>query len=123
MTDEQILECTKAVYDFLCDVSGKRMAICKEAFWKCACSNRIFRESFGDDPLNKKMTETLIKYGFNMVDFCQFVNDKYNFYENPLWVKTGQEFFSDGFSQPGPSRAKLMLKSIIRNYKIDDVLC
>jgi len=105
MTDEQILECTKAVYDFLCDVSGKRMV------------------SFGDDPLNKKMTETLIKYGLNMVDFCQFVNDKYNFYENPLWVKTGQEFFSDGFSQPGPSKAKLMLKSIIRNYKIDDVLC
>ena len=105
MTDEQILECTKVVYDFLCDVSGKRMV------------------SFGDDPLNKKMTETLIKYGFNMGDFCQFVNDKYNFYENPLWVNTGQEFFSDNFSQPGPSRAKLMLKSIIRNYKIEDILC
>ena len=105
MTDEQILECAKAVYDFLCDVSGKRMA------------------SFGDDPLNQKMTETLIEYGYNMVDFCRFINDKYNFYENPLWVNTGQEFFSDGFSQPGPSRAKLMLKSIIRNSKIDDVLC
>jgi hypothetical protein len=56
-------------------------------------------------------------------DFCQFVNDKYNFYEKPLWVKTGQEFFSDDFSQPGTSRAKLMLKSIIRNYKIEDILC
>jgi hypothetical protein len=105
MTDEQILECTKEVYYFLSDVSWKGMA------------------SFGDEPLNKKMTETLIKYGFNMVNFCQFINDKYNFYENPLWVNTGQEFFSDDFSQPGPSRAKLMLKSIIRNSKIDDVLC
>ncbi len=105
MTDEQILECAKAVYDFLCDVSGKRMA------------------SFGDDPLNQKMTETLTKYGYNMVDFCQYVNSKYNFYEEPLWVDTAIEFFSDGFSRPGPSRAKLMLRSIIRNYKIDDVLC
>jgi hypothetical protein len=105
MTDEQILECTKAVYDFLCDVSGKRMA------------------SFGDDPLNKKMTETLIKYGFNMVDFCQFVNDKYNFYENPLYINTGQEFFSDDFSQPGPSKAKLMLRSIIRDFKLNELLC
>jgi len=105
MTEEQILECTKVVYDFLCDASWKGIA------------------SFGDDPLNQKMTETLIKYGFNMVDFCRFINDKYNFYENPLWINTGQEFFSDGFSQPGPSRAKLMLKSIIRNSKIDDVLC
>ena len=107
MTDEQILECAKSVYDFLCDVSGKD-------------SKTV---NFGDDPLNQKMTETLIKYGFNMVDFCQFVNDKYNFYEKPLWVKTGQEFFSDDFSQPGTSRAKLMLKSLIRDQKINKILC
>ena len=107
MTDEQILECTKVVYDFLCDFSGKD-------------SKTV---NFGDDPLNKKMTETLIKYGFNMVDFCQFVNDKYNFYEKPLWVKTGQEFFSDDFSQPGPSKAKLMLRSIIRDFKLNELLC
>ncbi len=103
MTDEQILECAKSVYDFLFDYSNK---LC--------C---------GDDPLHQKMTETLTKYEYNMVDFCQFVNDKYNFYEKPLWVKTGQEFFSDDFSQPGTSRAKLMLKSLIRDQKINEILC
>jgi hypothetical protein len=107
MTDEQILECIKAVYDFLCDVSGKD-------------SKKV---DFGDDPLSQKMTETLTKYEYNMVDFCQFVNDKYNFYENPLWVKTGQEFFSDDFSQPGPSNAKLMLKSLLRDQKLNEILC
>jgi len=104
MNDEQILECAKAVYDFLCDVSGKRIANC-------------------DDTLNQKMIETLTKYGYNMVDFCQFVNTHCNLYEEPLWVATAQEFFSDDYSQPGPSRAKLMLRSIIRNSKIEDVLC
>jgi hypothetical protein len=89
MTDEQILECAKVVYDFLCDVSGNKFYFSR----------------------------------YNMVDFCQFVNDKYNFYENPLWVKTGQEFFSDDFSQPGPSKAKLMLKSLIRDQKINEILC
>ena len=104
MTDEQILECTKAVYDFLCDCSESKV-------------------SFDDDPLHQKMTIVLIEHGYNMVNFCQYVNSKYNFYEEPLWIDTAQEFFSDGFSQPGPSKAKLMLKSIIRNSKIDDVLC
>jgi hypothetical protein len=105
MTDEQILECANAVYDFLCDVSEKRMA------------------SFGDDPLHQKMTAVLIEHGYNMVDFCQYVNSKYDFYKEPLWIDTAQEFFSDGFSLPGPSKAKLMLRSIIRDSKIEDVLC
>ena len=107
MSDEQILDCVKVVYDFLCDVSGKY-------------SKTV---NFGDDPLNQKMTESLNKYGFDMVIFCQFLNDKYNFYEKPLWVKTGQEFFSDDFSQPGPSKAKLMLKSLLRDQKLNEILC
>jgi hypothetical protein len=106
MTDEQILECTKVVYNFLCDYSDPKTYV-----------------GFGNEPLHQKMTETLTEYGFNMVNFCQFVNTHYNFYEEPLWVDTAQEFFSDDFSQPGPSRAKLMLKSIIRNSKIEDILC
>ena len=110
MTEEQILECVKSVYDFLCDVSGREIII----------SSVNFGEK---DPFHKKMTETLIKYGFNMVDFCQSINDKYNFYEKPLWVKTGQEFFSDDFSQPGPSKAKLMLKSLLRDQKLNEILC
>ncbi len=106
MTDEQILECAKVVYDFLCDYSDPKVNV-----------------GFGNEPLHQKMTETLTKDDFNMVNFCQFTNDKYNFYEKPLWVKTAQEFFSDDFSQPGPSKAKLMLKSLIRDQKINEILC
>lgn len=104
MTDKQILECAKVVYDFLCDYSDTDPL-------------------FGLDPIHEKMTETLIKYGYNMVNFCQFLNEKYNFYELPLWVDTAQEFFSDDFSQPGPSRAKLMLRSLIRDQKLNEILC
>jgi hypothetical protein len=106
MTDEQILECAKVVYDFLCDYYDPKTHV-----------------GFGNEPLHQKMTETLTKYDFNMVNFCQFVNNKYNFYENPLYINTGQEFFSDDFSQPGPSRAKLMLRSLIRDQKLNEILC
>ena len=106
MTDEQILECAKVVYDFLCDYSDPKVNV-----------------GFGNEPLHQKMTETLTKYGFNMVNFCQFVNTHYNLQEEPLWIDTAQEFFSDDFSQPGSSRAKLMLKSLIRDQKINRILC
>lgn len=106
MTDEQILECTKAVYDFLCDYSDPDP-----------------KKGLGHDPMHQKMTETLVKYGHNMVNFCQFLNEKYNFYELPLWVDSGREFFSDDFSKPGPSKAKLMLITIVRDQKLDEILC
>ena len=106
MTEEQILECTKVVYDFLCDDFDRRDY-----------------DSLSEIPTLNVMSKVLKVYGFGMIDFCQFVNDKYNFYEKPLWVKDAQEFFSDDFSQPGPSKAKLMLKSLLRDQKLNEILC
>ena len=105
MTEEQILECTIVVLDFLNDDTDKQL------------------RSFNDDPIFIKMEKTLEKYDYSMINFCVFINKKYSFYPEPLWVKTGREFFSDDYSQPGPSKAKLMLNSIVRDSKLNDILC
>ena len=103
MTEEQILECTIVVLEFLNDDTDIR--------------------SFEDDPSFIKMNETLKRFNSRMIDFCIFINKKYNFYPEPLWLKDGREFFADDYLQPGPSKAKLMLNSIVRDFKLKDILC
>jgi len=106
MTDEQILECIKVTYDYLCDDG-----------------NPTDYNNFNEFPSLKKMEKTLINYGFDMIDFCKFINDKYNFYEKPFCVLTARELFSDELSENGRSKAKVMLNTLLRDYKLKNILC
>lgn len=107
MTEEQILECTIVVLEFLNDDTDKEL------------------RSFNDDPNFIRMNETFKKCNFNnsMVDFCIFINKKYNFYPEPLWLKDGREFFADDYLKPGKSKAKLMLITTVRDIKLNEILC
>ena len=107
MTEEQILECTIVVLEFLNDDTDKEL------------------RSFNDDPSFIRMNETFKENNFNnsMVDFCIFINEKYNFYTGKLWLKDGREFFADDYLQPGPSKAKIMLRTIVRDLKLNEILC
>ena len=104
MTEEQILECAIVVLDFLNDDPD------------------IVR-SFNDDPSFIRMNETLKRFNSRMVDFCIFINKKYNFYPETLWLKDGREFFADDYLKPGKSKAKLMLRTIVRDQKLNEILC
>ena len=105
MTEEQILECTIVVLDFLNDDTDKQL------------------RSFNDGHIFIKMGKTLEKYDYSMVGFCIFINKKYNFYPGKLWLKDVREFFEDDYLKPGPSQAKLMLRTIVRDYKLNEILC
>jgi hypothetical protein len=115
MTDEQILECSKVILNFLNE--GDREAKRYKNF--DTPSNNMMEEC-----LKKYKQDFALVYGFeiSMVRFCEYLNMKYGYYD--VFYKTcAQEFFADDFSQPGPSKAKLMLNSIVRDSKLNDILC
>ena len=115
MTDEQILECSKAILNFLNEGDKESKSI---GSFDTPSSNNM------EECLKRHKQDFALVYGFeiSMVRFCEYLNLKYGYYD--FFYKTcAQEFFSDDYSQPGPSKAKLMLNSIVRDSKLNEILC
>jgi hypothetical protein len=106
MDRKDLLECCHVVLDFLNDVD--------------------IPVNFNDCKTMKEMDRVLSKndfnssvHGTNMMCFFRWLTHEYGF-ESPDQYSTHKAFFSDNNTE---SRAKLLLRVVIRDLNIDDLLC
>jgi hypothetical protein len=104
MENKDLLECCHAVFDFLNDAD--------------------IPVNFNDCKTMKEMDRVLSKndfnssvHGTNMMCFFRWLSHEYDF-ESPDAYDDKRAFFSDG----AESRAKLLLRIVIRDLNIDDLL-
>ena len=111
MTDLELLECVKDVYDFLIDDTDDTDIRLNKSF-----------SSFNEIPVFKKMNETLVKYDFvkdsgvgDMILFTLTLNDLYKIYEQNDFRKLIRTSPKDFFSS---TKSHDFYRTILRDLKL-----
>lgn len=99
MTNDELIECAEAVLNFL--IHGD------DEF-------RIIKTIH--TPSLNNMTDVLEKHCTTMVNFTLILNNKLHLLNNPLWIDSPQEFFSD--HQKSEKFFETSIKLLTRKSKI-----
>ena len=77
-TNDDLIECSEYIINFL--------------IW---CDDEYFKLNDFNTPSNQKMSAELKKFDTHMVDFTKELNNTLHILDEPMWIDSPKEFFSD----------------------------